>query len=110
MGKETSGPDNPYMMLGRNEHLDATPASRPSPVDDKPFGKCLNGPQTVNREIDESYPDAADLVPRAERPLTEVPGDAIISPLCPLTGSRSATFSFIASSVRFRVAIVKLVS
>ena len=37
--KGTSGPGKPYMMPGRNEHLDATPANRPGPVDDKPFGK-----------------------------------------------------------------------
>ena len=91
MGNETSGPDRPHMMPGRNKHLDAAPASRPGLVDDKPFEKCPNGLQKVNHEISESYPDDPDLVPRAEKPLTEEPGDATISPPCPLTDSRTAT-------------------
>ena len=53
MDKETSGPNKPYMMLCRNEHTDAIAASITGPVDDKPFGKCLNVLQTVNHEIDE---------------------------------------------------------
>ena len=75
------------MMLCRNEHPDATPASTPGPVDNKPFGKRLNVLQTANHEIDESSPDAPDLVPRVERPLTEEPSSATISLPCPLTSS-----------------------
>ena len=56
MGKKTSGPDKPHMMPGKNEHPDATPANKPGPVDDKPFGKRLNGRQKVNHEIGGSYP------------------------------------------------------
>ena len=57
----------------------------------KPFGKHPNGPQKVNHEIGESYPDAPEPAQPAKRTFPEEPGDATISPPSPPTDSRSAT-------------------
>ena len=83
MGMETSGPDKQYMMPGKNEHIDATPANRPDSVNDKLFGKHPDGRQKVNHETCESYPNAPGLVPRVEKSPTEEPGDATITPPYP---------------------------
>ena len=91
MGTETSGPDKQYMMPGKNEHPDATPANKPDSVDDKLSGKHPDGRQNINYEICESYPDVPGLAPQAEKSPTEEPGDTITSPPCPLIDCRSAT-------------------
>ena len=91
MGTEASGPGKQYMVPGKNEHPDATPANKPDSVTDKLFGKHPDGRQRVNRETCELCPAAPGLAPRAEKPPTEEPGDATIFPPYPLTNLQSPT-------------------